>query len=274
MAINPITRNKIKDYLNSFIQQQLSVYAQRSLREFQDVDSYLASLSKDGDLKPFHASLIPASIMRLNRFERSLSTGLGSTFEECTRLIALDHHAVALRNYDIQAALDQAQWAAIDQLISIIDRGLKHQTPSLNQMLEQIQSIPLTGILETHIVRADLYIQRHDGSELFFEIKSPKPNKGQCLEVMQRLLRIYTIKQQSAVPVKAFYAMAYNPWGISRASYRSSNTKKYTDFSNAVVIGQEFWSLIGEPSTYTELLEIYHEVGLDKSAEITQKLLQ
>jgi hypothetical protein len=28
-----------------------------------------------------------------------------------------------------------------------------------------------------------------DGTELFFEIKGPKPNKGQCLEVTQRLLR-------------------------------------------------------------------------------------
>lgn len=156
----------------------------------------------------------------------------------------------------------------------MLDRSQQGQIPLINQMLEQLRSVPLTDNSENHIVRADLYIQRHDGSELFFEIKSPKPNKGQCLEVMQRLLRIYAIKQQSAVPIKAFYAMAYNPWGISRASYRSSITKKYTDFTNAVLIGQEFWSLIGEPSTYTELLEIYHEVGLAKSAEITQKLLQ
>ncbi|MBM7843196.1 hypothetical protein JOD20_001821 [Herpetosiphon giganteus] len=225
MAINPMTRDKIKAYLNSFIEQQLAVYTQRNVREFHDVDSYLASLSADGDLKPFHASLIPAAIMRLNRFERSLSTGLGSTFEECARLIALNHHAIALRSYDLQASLDQAQWAAIDQLIATLDRSQQRQIPTLYAMLDQLQSIQLTGITENHVVRADLYIQRHDGSELFFEIKSPKPNKGQCLEVMQRLLRIYAIKQQSAVPIKAFYAMAYNPWGINRTSYRSSITK-------------------------------------------------
>lgn len=50
MAIHPITRDKIKAYLNSFIEQQLAVYTQRNVREFHDVDSYLASLSADGDL--------------------------------------------------------------------------------------------------------------------------------------------------------------------------------------------------------------------------------
>nr|AAA09970.1 ENase [Herpetosiphon giganteus] len=273
MSINPITRNKIKDYLNGFIDQQLAVYSQRNLREFHDVDSYLAAISSDGDLKPFHASIIPSAIMRLNRFERSLSTGLGSTFEECARLIALDHHAVAIRSYDIHTSLDQAVWASIDLLISNIDRNNQRQIPSITEMLEKLQSIALTGIAENHVVRADLYVQRHDGSELFFEIKSPKPNKGQCLEVMQRLLRIYAIKQNSTLPTHAFYAMAYNPWGANRASYTYSIVKKYTDFTNAVVIGQEFWSLIGESSTYTELLEIYREVGLSKSSEITKKLL-
>lgn len=39
----------------------------------------------------------------------------------------------------------------------------------------------------------------------------------------------------------------------------------YTPFDQAVVTGDEFWNIVGGPTVYEELLEIYQEVGHDKS---------
>jgi hypothetical protein len=118
--------------------------------------------------------------------------------------------------------------------------------------------------LNRKIVRADLYILTHDDTELLFEIKSPKPNKGQCLEVLQRLLRFHLLCGKNRPGLQAYYAMPYNPYGMTKESYRWTQAKQYLPFDEAVVIGQEFWSLIGGETTYEELLEIYMEVGKEK----------
>lgn len=65
--------------------------------------------------------------------------------------------------------------------------------------------------------------------------------------------------------VQSYFAMAYNPYGQMRADYRWSFARMYTPFDQAVVTGDEFWNIVGGPTVYEELLEIYQEVGHDKS---------
>jgi hypothetical protein len=46
--------------------------------------------------------------------------------------------------------------------------------------------------------RIDLYIRTHGGEDHYFEIKSAKPNKGQCIEMKQRLLTALAIRRQES----------------------------------------------------------------------------
>ncbi|QXE21660.1 hypothetical protein B6N60_00337 [Richelia sinica FACHB-800] len=101
-----------------------------------------------------------------------------------------------------------------------------------------------------------LYILAKDGTELFFEIKAPKPNKGQCLEVTQRLLRFHLLRGQNRPQVKAYYAMPYNPYGATKFDYKWSYTINYTPFNDAVVIGHDFWEIIGGKTAYTYILHL------------------
>lgn len=55
------------------------------------------------------------------------------------------------------------------------------------------------------------------------------------------------------------------PFGPTRADYKWSMARNYTPFEQAVVIGHEFWNIIGGLDAYEELLDIYQEVGRDKS---------
>ncbi len=47
--------------------------------------------------------------------------------------------------------------------------------------------------------------------------------------------------------------------------YKWSQALNYTPFQEAVLIGNEFWNIIGGSSAYEELLDIYLEVGYEKS---------
>jgi hypothetical protein len=59
--------------------------------------------------------------------------------------------------------------------------------------------------------------------------------------------------------------MPYNPYGVRKTDYKHSLALNYTPFKEAVVIGNEFWNIVGGATAYEELLEIYLEVGREKS---------
>ena len=57
--------------------------------------------------------------------------------------------------------------------------------------------------------------------------------------------------------VQAYFAVVYNPYGLTCADYRWSFALGYTPFDQAVVIGDEFWNVVGGPTVYEESLKIY-----------------
>jgi hypothetical protein len=107
-AISSKTRAEIKGYLEGFIKGLIDEYKGRKILKPTSAEEYLSRLSSNGELKPFQAALIPPELIRINQFERGLSTKLGNSFEECARLIALEHHQDVRRGYDIKNQVDEA----------------------------------------------------------------------------------------------------------------------------------------------------------------------
>lgn len=69
-----------------------------------------------------------------------------------------------------------------------------------------------------------------------------------------------------------FYAMAYNPYGEKKEDFNHSFVLNYMDFENQVIIGKDFWDLIGGSGTYEEVLDIYKEVGRSRGPQMIDKL--
>lgn len=67
--------------------------------------------------------------------------------------------------------------------------------------------------------------------------------------------------------------MAYNPYGVCRDDYKHSFSLQYLDMKNEVLLGDEFWQIIGGEGTYAELLDIYREVGREKTKAMMDALL-
>lgn len=195
-AISSKTRAKIKGYLEGFIEGLIDAYKGRNITKASTASEYLLRTSTDGELKPFQAALIPPELIRINAFERGLSTKLGNSMEECARLIALEHHQEARRGYDIRAEVSIAAFAEAERQKEKYESAAKNEQvkPSFEQMITAVFNARRSDDLETKRVRADLYILGKDGTEFLFEIKAPKPNKGQCLEVTQRLFRCHLLR--------------------------------------------------------------------------------
>jgi hypothetical protein len=265
--INEETRAAIKGYLEGFIQGLIEQHRPEVRRAMVREDRAAYSSSK-GVLKPFHEAIIPPEILRISAFERSFSTKLGTTFEECARLIALQTYAVAERGYRASGTMPAAAAAKIEEIVSRINEG---HTPDFPALIAEVLEVSDEEWVERPAI-ADLYLKDKAGHEYFFEIKSPKPNKGQCLEVPERLLRIHAITQKNRPYVNAYFAMAYNPYGTRLQDYRHSFSLQYLDMQNEVLLGADFWELVGGEGTYEELLEIYREVGREKGKTMVDAL--
>lgn len=266
-SINPVTHERIKAYLEVFIEGLVGHYKTLSLPELCAAQEYVAKTSPTGDLKPFHVAIIPESLLRINAFERGFSTRLGSTFEECGRLIAVDHHQDARRGYVTKNYVSRAAIEEIDRQVSRFEHVAQANgpKPSLDEMVDAVLSSVRADDLVELEATADLYVLARDGTEYFFEIKSPKPNKGQALEITQRILRFHLLRGKRRPEVQAYFAMGYNPYGSAHETYRWPYARNYMPFEQAVIIADEFWSVLGGPGAYHELISIYQEVGREKS---------
>ena len=144
--------------------------------------------------------------------------------------------------------MPKAAAAKIEQLVNQI--ASEHK-PNFLDFINETLKVEDDQWVERPVV-ADLYLENDKGVRYFFEIKSPKPNKGQCLEIAERLLRVHAITQEKRPKVNAYFAMAYNPYGNRRADYRHSFSLQYLDMENEVLIGDEFWKIIGGKGTYED----------------------
>ena len=191
-----------------------------------------------------------------------------ASFEECARLIALQTYDVAERGYLASGKMPVAAAAKIEEIVSRINEG---QTPDFPALITEVLRASDEEWVERPAI-ADLYLRDKAGHEYFFEIKSPKTNKGQCLEIAERLLRIHAIKQKNRPHVNVYFAMAYNPYSTCLEDYRHSFSLRYLDTQNEVLLGADFWTLVGGEGTYEELLEIYREVGREKGKAMIDAL--
>lgn len=229
----------------------------------------LRTKSEGGDIKPFHEAILPHGILLVNEFERSFSTKLGTTFEECARLIAIEYHKHAERGHRIEGDVSSEAIETIERIVNEITS--KRMKPNYPNLISRVLSA--TRGEKTKRVRiADLYVETHGGNKLYFEIKSPKPNKGQCLEAIERLLQIHAIKNQGPPKTQTYYAMAYNPWGVDKKDYNHSFAINYMDVKNQVRIGKEFWDMVGGLGTYEDVLSIYQTVGKEKGPDLVDQL--
>lgn len=255
----------IKAYLEVFIENVIKEYKDRLLPTIGDPSSYLSKKSSKGQLKPFHAAIIPPELLRINAFERGFSTSLGSTFEECARLIGSEHHKKSERQYSISGYVPIAGMNEIERQVRRFEHAAeeKGHKPTMDEMIASVLNAKSTDTISLTI-NADVYFMTHNNNEYFFEIKSPMPNKGQCLEILQRLLRFHLIKKKPRPAAGAYFCMGYNPYGPTKDLYKWSFAKTYFPLQEASYIGYEFWNVVGGRSAYKDLISIYQEVGREK----------
>lgn len=211
-----------------------------------------------GNYKPFHdAILIPEAIL-WSKFERSFSTSFGQRLIEEVSLIVAKAYGATSTSHQKETIIKIPKEIneAIEKHIQEIKEG--NIRGDWKNDISQISSIKTNKEFHVAKIISDLWFER-DGKEYFFSIKTVKPNIDQTLEAKRDLLKIWFSNKNS----KVYYGLYYNPWGENRADYSHNPPMKVFNFhkDEVVLIGKDYWDMIGKSGTYEILLEIAKEAG-------------
>jgi len=212
---------------------------------------------------PFGVRLINNQIFwKSAKIERSFVTTLGqSTYEEIARIISKETYGKAIKGHTYYSKINQKINQEINVIIKELNEGKR--SPNWNEEIVRLNKLKTSAskVLIKLKITMDLYIPRFKNNIPFYaEIKSPKPNKDQCLQTKQKLLKVYFSEDWEGDYV--FFAFPYNPYS-SRNNYDHPHIKSVFKIPDSpkLLMGQEFWNFIGGNGCYLKLLELAKKAG-------------
>ena len=123
-------------------------------------------------------------------------------------------------------------------------------------------------------VTCDIFIESELTGETYaFELKAPLPNSDQTKVSKEKMFKLLAMNEQ--IVDHAYYALVYNPYGKRREDYQWSFPKRWFDMVNdeSVLIGEEFWDLIGGAGTYQNFISEINKLGVGYKERIYREFL-
>lgn len=243
--MQPQTRQAIYELLRNY-----------ALKSFKQIDPEVVKRGY-----PFHRLFFDdAGIVAFKR-ERSVVSGLGSIYPRLAKLIADEKYKEVTLENVIEVSLQENKVNKINQIVR--DLRSKLRKPNHAQEISEIEGAN-GGLLVPVRIIADFYVGDFKNGPLFVEIKTSKPNLDICAESKSKILTFDSIEPSVN---QGYLAFAYNPY-LTREKYKHFPVKQIMDIELEVLMGEEFWNMIGDSQTFDELLKIIEQIGDEMRSKI------
>lgn len=224
--------------------------------------------------KPLYAALVPDEIFKGSHFERRFVTPFGGVWEKLSQVVADEYHGHCEVGKSINGEVGEERLRRIQEVLNKLEhkqRGVPKVKPDWDKELKYI----LEGAgkpIATKVV-CDIYIESNKTEKKYaFEIKAPLPNSDQTKVSKEKMFKLLAMS-----PAKvdyAFFALAYNPYG-KKEDYKWSFPMRWFDMHNdkSVLIGDEFWDLLGGIGTYNNFISEINSLGNEYRERIYREFL-
>lgn len=238
---------------------QAKVYEFLSTKMVKKIEEY--TLSDEDAAKPFQYALFTKPGYLAKGFIHGCETALGNWHESIARMIASDTCVVAKKlqgSTKLQGRITREAQHATDNILSDLESVRREPNHDAEWRDIERASKP-SKHYEVRSQTIDLFLQRENGEEVYFEIKGPKPNKNEMRAAKRDLLEILAMRACEGIRVKVFLGMYYNPYFPKE--YERWTCLKFFEKGGDFLIGKDFWDTIGGAGTYEKLIAIYERVG-------------
>lgn len=222
--------------------------------------------------KPLYAALVPDEIFKGSHFERRFVTPFGGVWERLAEVVAVEHHGRCETGTHVIGEIGAERLRRIQQVLNGLEHKGKDRTlPNWKGELKYI--LEGGGKLMPVSVVCDVLIKSATTHKTYaFEVKAPLPNSDQTKVSKEKIFKLLAMQ-----PPKvdfAFFALPYNPYG-KKADYNWAFPKRWFDMNNdeSVLIGEEFWDLIGGEGTYELFIDEINSLGKNYKERIYREFL-
>lgn len=224
--------------------------------------------------KPMYAALVPDEIFKGSHFERRFVTPFGSVWEKLAVAVATEYHGHCSQGHTIEGTVGDISLRRIQEVLNRLEHkvgGKGQARPDWESELGYIlqgggKPIPVS-------VTSDIFIDSAlTGQKYAFELKAPLPNSDQTKVSKEKMFKLMAMKEH---PVDhAFYALVYNPYG-RRSEYGWVFPQRWFNMQadESVLIGDEFWDLIGGVNTYQRFIREINALGREYKERIYREFL-
>ncbi|MCG3205529.1 MAG: hypothetical protein KCHDKBKB_02251 [Elusimicrobia bacterium] len=226
--------------------------------------------------KPLYAVLVPDEIFKGSHFERKFVTPFGKVWEGMAFSVAKVSLGFAEMSKSITGMVKKERLRRISEVLATLEHSTKKGTERVRPNWDNEIAYIMEGMghdVPTTVI-CDLYAEdKAKRKKYAFEIKAPLPNSDQTKVSKEKILKLYCMEEK---PVdQAFFALPYNPFG-TREKYNWSFPFRWFDMRNdkAVLIGNDFWDLLGGEGTYKALGSALNEIGKEYKEIIYREYLQ
>lgn len=264
--------------MNNNKQERISLSIQKVISELMDrvmervlvTDPFIKE--KHHSTKPLYAALVPDEIFKGSHFERRFVTPFGGVWEKLAEVVAREYHGDCSKGYTITGEVGSESLRRIQEVLNRLehkgkDKVQPHWESELKYIIEGAgEPIPTSVV-------CDIFIDsKTTGTKYAFELKGPLPNSDQTKVSKEKLFKLMAMR-----PAKvdfAFYALVYNPYG-EKEDYNWAFPKRWFDMHNdsSVLIGDEFWDLIGGKGTYKIFIDEVNLLGKEYKERIYREFL-
>jgi len=261
-----------KEKVNSGINEVVSKLMDKVLEKVLNTDPFIKE--KHHSSKPLYAALVPDEIFKGSHFERRFVTPFGGVWEKLAQVVAKECHGHCEMGKTIIGEVGAERLRRIQETLNKLEHKNK-----VKDKLKPDWDVELKYILEgggkpipTSVV-CDIFIESKKTNKKYaFEIKAPLPNSDQTKVSKEKMFKLLAMS-----PTKvdyAFFALAYNPYG-KKEDYNWSFPMRWFDMHNdeSVLIGNEFWDLIGGNGTYKNFISEINALGKEYRERIYREFL-
>ncbi|MFN6143535.1 MAG: TdeIII family type II restriction endonuclease [Pseudanabaena sp.] len=213
--------------------------------------------------KPLYAALVPDEIFKGSHFERRFVTPFGLVWEKLAQVVALEAYGNCQMGHTISGTVGQVSLRRIQEVLNKLEhsKGKNKVKPNWNEELQYIQEgggnqIPVSVV-------CDIFIQNEEnGKRYAFELKAPLPNSDQTKVSKEKLFKLLAMEPK--LVDYAYFALPYNPYG-KKENYKWDFPMRWFNMhkDESVLIGDEFWDLIGGEGTYSNFIQEVNSLGKD-----------
>ncbi len=223
--------------------------------------------------KPLYAALVPDEIFKGSHFERRFVTPFGNVWEKLAVVVANEYHKDCQQGHEIIGNVPEERLRRIQEVLNNLEKKKKDggKSPDWDSELKYILQ-GAGNAIPTKVI-CDIFIDSKTTGEKFaFELKAPLPNSDQTKVSKEKIFKLLAM---DPVPVNmAYYALPYNPYG-KKEDYAWSFPKRWFNMNKdvSVLIGNEFWDLVGGNGTYQNFINEINNLGSEYKDRIYREFL-